>query len=189
VDKEIERGIRKSKMFLGETYFWTDTVKDWKRLLEGDTFKSIIIDSWRELVARKKIEIHAFVIMPNHIHNIWTMLEKNGNEMPHASFNKFTAHQFLENLKTIAPGEIKYYKVDDPERKHRFWQRDALAVLMDYESKLEQKLDYIHRNPLQKHWKLAGRPQDYKWSSAAFYKSGDDEFGILTDYRKRFSSV
>jgi hypothetical protein len=26
----------------------------------------------------------------------------------------------------------------------------------------------------------------YKWSSAKFYKSGVDEFAILTDYRKRF---
>ena len=29
--KEMKYGIRNSKMLLGEVYFWTDTIKDWKK--------------------------------------------------------------------------------------------------------------------------------------------------------------
>ena len=172
-------------MLLEEVYFWTDTIKDWKWLLVSDTYKMIIINSWRELVKRNKIVIYGFVIMPNHLHAIWEMIAMNGKEMPHASFNKFTSHQFLNHLRSRS-NKLLSYKANDTERKHRFWQRDPLAIRMDSKEKLEQKLDYTHLNPLQEKWNLVTKPEDYFWSSAKFYEKGVDEFGILTDYRDRF---
>ncbi len=50
----------------------------------------------------------------------------------------------------------------------------------------EEKLNYIHRNPLQEKWNLATKPEEYFYSSANFYLTGIDEFGMLTDYRKYF---
>jgi len=185
--KELKYGIRNSKMLLGEVYFWTDSIKEWRTLLDNDTYKNIIIECWRELVTRKKITIYGFVVMPNHLHILWEMIDNNGKEMPYASFNKFTSHQFLDSLRKISPEKIISYKEDDDgERKHRFWQRDALAVRMDSKEKAEQKLDYIHLNPLQEQWNLVNKPENYKWSSARFYETGIDEFGIMTDYRERF---
>jgi len=35
-------------------------------------------------------------------------------------------------------------------------------------------------NPLHEKWNLATRPELYKWSSANFYETGVDEYGILT---------
>jgi REP element-mobilizing transposase RayT len=185
-EKEMKYGIRNSKMLLGEVYFWTDTIKDWKCLLKEKSYKSTIINCWKELVNRNKIIIYGFVIMPNHLHIIWEMIGMNGKEMPHASFNKFTSHQFLEALRAKDSPCLLDYVENDKERKHRFWQRDPLAVCMDSQGKVEQKLDYLHLNPLQEHWNLASKPEDYKWSSAKFYETGIDEFNITTDYRNRF---
>lgn len=185
--KELKYGVRNSKMFLDEVYFWTDTIKNWRTLLANDVYKTIIIKCWRELVTRKKIKIYGFVIMPNHLHLLWEMIDHNGKEMPYASFNKFTSHQFLDTLRKERPEEVIHYKEnDDSERKHRFWQRDALAIRMDSKKKAEQKLDYIHLNPLQERWSLVIKPEDYRWSSARFYETGIDEFGIITDYRQLF---
>ena len=89
---DIFKQQRNSTLFLNEVYFWTDTIKDWKNILLNDDFKLIIINSLKELVERDKIVIYAYVIMPNHIHLVWEMKATNGKEMPHASFNKFTAH-------------------------------------------------------------------------------------------------
>jgi putative transposase len=185
-EKEMKYGIRNSKMFLNEVYFWTDTINHWKVLLQSESYKNVIIDCWRELAKRKKIVIYGFVIMPNHLHILWEMMEMNGKEMPYASFNKFSSHRFLEILRIENPTALLGYKKNDQERKHRFWQRDPLAVCMDSKEKFEQKLDYIHFNPLQDHWNLANRPEEYKYSSARFYDSGIDEFNIVTDYRERF---
>lgn len=182
----MKHGHRKSHALLNEVYFWTDTFKEWNRLLEDDFYKKIIINCWHTLVKRNKIIIYGFVIMPNHVHVIWEMTEENGKEMPFASFNKFTGHQFLKNLRTTQNTQLSVYTGREEDRAHRFWQRDPLAVPMDSKKKTEQKLEHIHYNPLQEHWKLESKPEDYRWSSARFYETGYDEFDILTDYRERF---
>ena len=38
---------------------------------------------------------------------------------------------------------------------------------------IQQKLEYIHRNPLSKHWHLTDTPESYLHSSAKFYLSGE----------------
>lgn len=182
----LNYGIRNSKMLLNEVYFWTDTIKDWNRLLEEDHYKMMIINCWKELIVRKKICIYGFVIMPNHLHILWEMLDKNGKETPYASFNKFTSHQFLNNIREHSTRKLNRYREVTIERNHRFWQRDPLAINVKSRRVAEQKLDYIHLNPLQEHWSLVRKPEDYKWSSARFYETGEDEFGIITHYRERF---
>lgn len=177
---------RNSRMAFGEVYFWTDTIHDWKRLLTPDSFRWIIIQCWQELVRRGQVIVYSFVIMPNHLHVVWEMCQPNGREMPHASFNKFTAHQFLKHARRHHPNVLPYFQVDNDERTYRFWQRDTLAVLMDTPAKVEQKIEYIHTNPLQERWLLALRPEDYRWSSARFYETGEDEFAFLTHYKERF---
>ncbi len=41
----------------------------------------------------------------------------------------------------------------------------------------------IHNNPVQPKWKLAATPEEYKYSSALFYQTGNDEFGFLEHYK------
>ena len=45
-----------------------------------------------------------------------------------------------------------------------------------------EKLDKMHCNPLQPHWQLCKGLTEYRFSSAMFYETGDDEFKILTHY-------
>ena len=90
---------RNSRMSLNEAYFWTDTIKDWKHLLKPDKYKEFIIEELQWFKNKNKIAVYGFVIMPNHLHLLWEMLNKNGKEMPHASFNKFTASNFLKDLR------------------------------------------------------------------------------------------
>jgi putative transposase len=130
--------FRNSRMDLNEIYFWTDTIKDWKNLLYKDYYKELIIEQLQWLKERNKIEIYAFVIMPNHLHIIWQLLEMNGKEKPHASFNKWTSSNFLKDLRLNHPQILPYFVEKTAERNHRFWIRDPLAILMD--SKLNKKL-------------------------------------------------
>lgn len=127
-NQELKYGRRNSKIILEEVYFWTNTIKNWSPLLNKDAYKQLIIDCWRELIIRKKIKIYGFVIIPNHLHVIWEMVEHNGKEMPYASFNKFTSHGFLKSLQKSNEQQLTQYRENDPERRHRFWQRDPLAV-------------------------------------------------------------
>jgi REP element-mobilizing transposase RayT len=53
--------------------------------LTPDKYKDILIDSLKYLVKIGKIKVYGFVIMPNHIHLIWELLDLNGKESPHSS--------------------------------------------------------------------------------------------------------
>ena len=81
------------------------------------------------------------------------------------------------------PEKLKNYVSQKIDRKYQFWKRDPLAVILNSGKSFLQKLNYIHNNPVTEKWQLTVTPEEYKWSSAKFYESGIDEFGIITDYR------
>lgn len=80
MDKSLFEQKRKSHIEKGEIYFWTATINQWQRLLKNEEYKDIIIDSLQWLTDENKIDVFAFVIMPNHIHLIWRVNEPNGKE-------------------------------------------------------------------------------------------------------------
>ncbi|MEQ1798332.1 MAG: transposase [Lacibacter sp.] len=173
---------RQGQMETSLCYFYTDTIHGFKHLLNDDVFKLIYIDSWKYLKAKGLIDIYGYVIMPNHIHLLWMMNGLNGKESPAGSFAKFTAHQFQKMLIEKDTQTLLQFQSDKADRLFQFWKRDPLAISITSKKALLQKLDYIHNNPVQEKWKLATVPEDYRWSSASFYLTGKDEFGILTHY-------
>jgi putative transposase len=170
---------RTSQINLGEIYFWTATINGWKHLLQNDEYKKIIIESLQYLSDAGKIEVFAFVIMPNHIHLIWRTIEPNGKESPHASLLKYTAHLFKKNLKKKNKELLSGFAVDAANKSFEFWQRDSLAIPLFTKKVAEQKLTYLHNNPVAKHWDLVKDPTKYFFSSAAFYESNTNMFPFL----------
>jgi putative transposase len=56
------------------TYFFTATILNWNNLLAGDKYKNIVAESLQFLTENNRIRVFGFVIMPNHIHLIWKIL-------------------------------------------------------------------------------------------------------------------
>ena len=177
---------RKSYIDLGEIFFWTATINNWQNLLLKDDYKNIIINSLNYLSDSGKIDVFAFVIMPNHIHLIWRINEMNGKETTQGSFLKYTAHEFKKLLKEDKDFSLSKFAVNANNKKYEFWKRDSLAIHLFSEKIAYQKLDYIHYNPCAKHWKLANDPNDYLFSSAKFYESGMNDFAFLKDLRNEY---
>ncbi|MFN3403496.1 MAG: transposase [Cytophagaceae bacterium] len=173
-------------MEIGEIFFWTATINKWQKLLIDDKYKIVVIDSLNFLSEQGKIDVFAFVIMPNHIHLIWRTNELNGKETSQGSFLKYTAHMFKKILCSENISLLSQYKVDAINKKYEFWQRDPLAIHLYTREVAYQKLDYIHGNPLSDHWKLATDPASYKYSSAKFYQEGIKEYDFLKDLREEF---
>ena len=148
-------------------------------MLEPDDVKQIIVDSLLYLSEKKKIEVYAFVVMPNHIHLIWQINDKNGKETAQGSFLKFTAHAFKKYLRSNNPFLLQSFAVIAHNKKFEFWQRDPQAFHLFKRETALQKLDYIHNNPLAEHWQLCIDPIDNYYSSARFYETGVDDFKFL----------
>ncbi len=162
--------------------FFTATILEWKHLLKEDTYKDIVIKSLLFLKNEGSIVIYAFVIMPNHIHLIWQIQDGFKQEMIQNRLLKFTAQQMKFRLLDTHDTRLPQFLVNAKDRQYQFWERNALSVDLWSQPVFEQKLDYIHNNPLQYKWKLAQYPEDYRYSSARFYETGIDEFGLLTHY-------
>jgi putative transposase len=180
---EFNLHSRQGQMDHLQSYCYTDNIFGHKHLLTEDHNKIIIIESWKYLIENKKIKIHGYVIMPNHIHLLWQMLEMNGKESPAGSFAKFTAHQFRKSLLLSDPLELAKFRSEKTDRTYNLWKRDPLAIPVTSEASFLRKLNYIDNNPVQPKWNLATVPAEYRWSSAQFYELGRDEFGIISDFR------
>jgi putative transposase len=62
---------------------------------------------------------------------------------------------------------------------YQFWERNSLSVELRSSKVFNQKLEYIHHNPVKAG--LCINPEDYYYSSAKFYTTGVDDFGMLTN--------
>ncbi|MEM7549802.1 MAG: transposase [Bacteroidota bacterium] len=168
---------------IGKIYFWTATINKWQRLFDSDTCRKNVINSISYLASKELVDVFGFVLMPNHIHLIWRMNKLNGKEKPFGSFLKFTAHEFKKQL-TIH--ELSKFKIEANNKEFEFWQQNPMAIELYSPKVAYQKLDCIHHNPLSKNWNLANEPQDYKYSSASYYETGDTKFPFLKHLGEEF---
>jgi REP element-mobilizing transposase RayT len=186
----INKGIlgyrRNSYIEPGEICFWTATINNWQHLLRDDMYKDVVISSLNYLSAAGKIDVFAFVVMPNHIHLIWRINDLNGKETAQGSLLKYTAHEFKKLLKKGNEGGLISYAVAAPNKEYEFWQRDSLSVSLFTKDVAFQKLDYLHFNPLSERWQLVKDPGDYVYSSAAYYEKGEKNYPFLKDLREEF---
>ena len=173
-------GNHKSHIKHDELYFWTATINGLKHMLAEDAMKMELIQSLQWLTQKKLISLYAYVIMPNQLHFIWTIWGNNGGESPQGSLLKFTAHRFRKILYGTNRDALKSYEIAANNKSHEFWQRDSLAIPLFSRSFLLQKITYVHNNPVAKHWRQAEHPAAYRFSSASYYETEVDGFGIQT---------
>jgi putative transposase len=160
--------------------FFTATIYKWQHLLLQDKHKDVIINSLKYLVKEKRIVLNAFVIMSNHIHLIWQPMFGFTPSGIQASFMKFTAKQLKRSLEKNDQESLAGFKVNKHDRKYQIWKRDSLSIELWTAAVFEQKMNYIHYNPVKSG--LCGNPEDYYYSSARYYITGTDNFEILTHY-------
>ena len=166
--------------------FFTASILKWRPILFNDPYKKIIINSLKFLVEHKRVILYAFVVMPNHIHIIWQICEGHKLAYVQRDFLRFTGQQILKDFRTNRPELYKAFEVNLKDRRLQIWQRNPLSIDLYSRKVIEQKLDYIHHNPVQGKWNLVEEYTDYYYSSASFYEDGDERFGFLTHYMAYF---
>ncbi len=167
--------------------FFTATILKWLPLLEKKKYKEIIIHSMAYLVNQKRCKIYGFVIMPNHIHLLWKMEEDHKREDVQRDFLKFIGQMMRMDLKKNDLEQLRNFYVNLKDRQYQIWQRNSLSIEMFSREVLEQKLDYIHNNPVQGKWMLVDYLIDYEYSSVRFYELDEQaEYSFLTHYMEYF---
>ena len=143
----------------GGTWFFTINLanRSSRLLIERvDTLRDVV----REVRQRHPFEIVAWVVLPDHIHAIWTLPPDD------ADFPTRWALIKAGFSRRIAPGEnINVARATKGERG--IWQRRFWEHLIRDEDDLARHVDYIHINPV-KHGH-AVKASDWPWSSIHRY--------------------
>jgi REP element-mobilizing transposase RayT len=163
-------------------YFITASVIDWKHLFITPEYANIPLNSLAWLQQQKRILLFAFVIMPSHLHAVVKPEEATIAETLQ-QFGSFTAHEILKKLRTsnqLALLNVFHQNRRDQRHEHSIWQ-DIQAKNIYSIDFLQQKLEYIHQNPIAKEWKLVNDRADYPYSSAGYYDYGRKPIIEITD--------
>jgi putative transposase len=118
--------------------------------------------------------------MSNHIHLIWQILADHNRSNVQRDFLKYTSQRILARLEAVKSPLLEELRVNAKGRKYQVWERNALSVLLYTDRFFFQKLDYIHKNPVEAG--LCRYPEDYYYSSAAFYYKNIENFDFLLHF-------
>jgi putative transposase len=111
---------------------------------------------------RLPFEIIAYVILPDHLHYIWTM--------PQESSDYSTRWRLIKSYFThhwLADGKISNSKSRVKKGEQDVWQRRFWEHLIRDEKDLNRHVDYIHYNPVKP--ALVNSPIDWNYSSFIDY--------------------
>ena len=157
-------------------HFLTFQVIDWVDIFSRQIYKDIVIDSMKFCRANKGLEIYSYVIMSNHVHVIWRA--KNGDlSNVIRDFKKFTGRNIIEAIKTGPESRqdwmLKRFEFAARSNVrnsiHQFWTHENHAVELFTPDFTEQKIQYIHKNPVRA--RIVEKEEDYIYSSARNYAS------------------
>ena len=138
-------------------YFISFSVVHWIDVFVRNEYKDILIESWRFCQKEKELEIYGWCIMSSHIHMIvgtkGRPLEKIIGEM-----KSFTSTRLRKAI-TEHPGESRkewmIWMMERAGKKNgnnndwQFWQQHNKPLEILNADMFYQKLNYIHRNPVE----------------------------------------
>ena len=162
-------------------YFLTFQVVRWIDIFTRQVYRDIVLDSFRFCQKNKGLYIHSWVIMSNHIHAILSSDNENLSGTIR-DFKTFTSKAIIKAIKhgnesrkdwmlNLFESEAKKHKRN---KKYQVWTHDNHPVELLSNKFIDQKIEYIHNNPVKAG--IVDKAEDYVYSSARDYSG---EKGLL----------
>jgi REP element-mobilizing transposase RayT len=156
-------------------YFVSFATVYWIDVFVRETYFAAFADSLDYCRKNKGLELYAYCILPSHIHLIFR--DKNSDP-----------GKLLKELKTHTSKKLQELIIDNPQesrkewilwfmkrageknsnvKSRQFWQQNNMPIELSNNEVIEQKLDYIHNNPVDAGF--VTEPHHWKYSSAINY--------------------
>ena len=160
-------------------HFVTFTVINWIDVFVRIEYKDIVVESLNYCVENKGLEVYAWCIMTSHVHLI---IGTNGTNKLEDIIRDMKRHTSKALLKAIQenPQESrkdwllsmfeKAGKRNPNNDYFQFWQQHNHPIELDSNLLMDQKLVYIHNNPVEAG--IVSKPEAYLYSSAYDYSGG-----------------
>lgn len=149
-----QSNMRRRRVSLpNECYFITTCTEDRRQVFADAAAAQIIVDALRWLRDEERIRLLGFVVMPDHLHVALALRSDGRSDIPVA-----TLAEVMKSLKGHTSHEIKKLYADFS------WQPGYYETLLRDRRDFENRLDYMHANPVRKG--LAQSEHEYPHSTA-----------------------
>lgn len=177
----------KYKIFDNSNYL-TLTVVGWIDVFTRKSHKHKLFESLRYCQKEKGLEIYAYCLMPSHLHLIAKAISRH-NSLSDVlrDFKKFTSKSIVQAIinepESRREWMLAYFKTAGENLKnvkeYKFWQDGSHAEMVESNKFFDQKLNYIHNNPVND--QIVEKPEDYLWSSARNYAGLSNYLDIVKE--------
>ena len=140
---------------LGGSFFFTVNLADQRLRLLTDHIQALR-SAFRYTKLRHPFRVDAIVVLPDHLHAIWTLPQGEADFALRWRLIKATFSRGLRRMEPISSSRAR-------KGERRIWQRRYWEHTLRDEPDLARHIDYIHFNPV-KHGHV-GRVQDWPYSS------------------------
>jgi len=156
-------------------YFITSSTHLWVPILFNETLFQIILNSLKYCRQNKGLRLHGYVIMINHVHTI--ISHESYDQIPNIvrDLKRHTAREIKDYLSDLGDfSQLFWVKIFHGKERgqHRIWQAGYHPVAITSRTFFDEKLEYIHNNPVKKGF--VEKPEHWKYSSARNYLLEDD---------------
>ncbi len=155
-------------------YYLTIQIVDWVDIFSRQRYRDIFLDSLRYCQQEKGLQVFAYVIMSNHVHMIVNSQSDNLSATI-GDLKKFTSKAIIRSIKHDVESRkawmLDIFKENAGSHKRnkefQIWTHENHAVVLYTNKFIEEKLFYIHENPVRAG--LVEKAEDYLYSSARNY--------------------
>ncbi len=134
----------------GGTYFFTVVTYNRKPILCSDQAIQRLRAAFRHTIKKYPFQLKALVVLPDHLHSIWQLPEKDC--------------EFSQRWNTIK----RYFSLEmqgetNNRREKNIWQRRFWEHLVRDEDDLQRCFDYVYYNPVKHNY--VKKPFDWPYST------------------------
>ena len=150
-------------------YFITFAVHAWVDVFTRNEYKNILVENLDYCQKNKGLELFAWCIMTNHVHLIVRASEGYLLQDILRDYKKFTSKAVVKAILDNQRESRKEWLLENFKtlEGYRFWRADNKPIELWSNAVIDQKLDYIHQNPVEEG--LVFKAEHYMYSSAVDY--------------------
>lgn len=168
-------------------YFITFAVVEWIDVFSRREYRDIFIESLKFCQQRKGLQIYSWCLMTNHVHMIIGSADQPMQTILR-DLKKYTSSRIIREIQNNTKESRKKWMLSifknaglkNPNNTtYQFWRQDNHPIELTNNDMIDQKLDYIHDNPVEAGIVLS--PEEYLYSSAKNY-AGLGEYLINIEF-------
>ncbi|MDX5421352.1 MAG: transposase [Hymenobacteraceae bacterium] len=154
-------------------YFVTLTVVEWADVFTRREYSELVCSSINYCQQKKGLTLYAWCVMTNHIHLICSA--PNLSDVMR-DLKKYTSRFLIDAIKSNSKESRKNWLLwmfrsagekSASHGEHQFWQLGGHYVELSSNELMEQRLEYLHQNPVKAGF--VEEPEQWYYSSARNY--------------------